>query len=74
MARGLENRVRKLEKAMEPKVSKQPPFDRELLEKLRSTPEGRAACRAQAERIIKAMQARDRERIEARHHGSGLPA
>jgi hypothetical protein len=60
MASGLENRVRKLEKAIEPKVSKHPTFDRKALEELRSTPEGRAACRAQAEQMIKAMRARER--------------
>ena len=67
----LEKRVRKLEQTMEP--PKEPPFDRELLEKLRSTPEGRAAWRAQSEQMIKAMQARDRARLRDTPR-SGLPA
>jgi hypothetical protein len=66
MGNGLENRLRKIEKTV---GAQEDEIDsgawRAMAEKLRSTPEGRALARASAERMIKAMQARDRARIEA---------
>lgn len=70
MGIALEKRLRKLEKAEEAEMDKlrvdhEAVMRREVMEKLRSTPEGRAVAMACAQRTVRAMLARERAGIEA---------
>jgi hypothetical protein len=70
MAIALEGRLRKLEKTVEARMNQERSDveHQELtkaLERLRSTPEGRAAVRAKGQRQCRAMLAEEHARIEA---------
>jgi hypothetical protein len=62
MGIALEKRLRRTEKALA--SPKEPPFDREELRELASTPEGRRLAMESAERVVSAMRAQERARMK----------